>query len=87
MISLYLEPRTTEKLAAVEVIPDMTLERLMRLKVEKSCGPGEIQTRIFCESAKQQVAPLTKLINTSLQSGCNPADLKKATVSPNASEM
>ena len=69
---------TAEKLAAVEVTPDMVLKRLMKLKVGKSCGPDEIHPRLLCELAKQQAAPLNK----SLQSGCIPGDWKIATVSP-----
>ena len=56
-----LEPHTTEKLAAVEVTPDMVLKRLMRLKVGKSCGHDEIHPHLLCELAKQQVAPLIKI--------------------------
>ena len=77
-----LEPRTAEKLTAVEVTPDVVLKRLMKLKVGKSCGPDEIHPRLLCELAEQQAAPLTKLFNKSLQSGCIPRDWKLATVSP-----
>ena len=48
----------------------------------KSCGPDEIHPRLLCELAKQQAAPLPKLFNKSLQSGCIPGDWKIATVSP-----
>ena len=48
----------------------------------KSYGPDEIHPRLLCELANQQAAPLTKLINKSLQSGCNPGDGKIATVFP-----
>ena len=71
-----LEPRTAEKLAAVEVTPDAVLKRLMKLKVRKSCGHDEIHPRLLCELAEQQAAPLTKLFNRSLQSGCMPGDWK-----------
>ena len=77
-----LEPRTAEKLTAVEVTPDVVLKRLMKLKVRKSCGPDEIHPRLLCELAEQQAAPLTKLFNKSLQSWCIPRDWKLATVSP-----
>ena len=50
-----IEPRTAEKLAAVEVTPDMVLKRLMKLKVGKSCGPDEIHPRLLCELAKQHL--------------------------------
>ena len=43
-----IEPRTAEKLAAVEVTPDMVLKRLRKLKVTKSCGPDEIHPRLLC---------------------------------------
>ena len=76
-----IEPRTAEKLTAV-VTPDMVLKRLMKLKVGKSCGPDKIHPRLLCELAKQQAAPLTKLFNKSVQSGCIPRDWKIATVSP-----
>ena len=76
-----LEPRTAEKLAAVEVTPDVVLKRLMKLKVGKSCGHDEIHPRLLCELAEQQAAPLTKLFNKSLQSGCISGDWKLATVS------
>ena len=58
----------------------MVLKRLMKLKVGKSCGPDEIHPRLLCELDKQLAAHLTKLFNTSLQSGCIPRDWKKATV-------
>ena len=58
-----LEPRTAEKMAAVEFTPDMVLKRLMKLKVGKSCGPEDIHPRLLCELVKQQAAPLTKLFN------------------------
>ena len=48
----------------------------------KSCGPDEIHPRLLCELDKQQAAPLTRLFNNSLQSGCIPGDWKIATVSP-----
>ena len=76
-----IKPRTDEKLAAVEVTPDMVLKRLMKLKVGKSCGPDEIHPRLLFKLAKQQAAPLTKLFNKSLQNGCIPGDWKIATVS------
>ena len=41
---------TAEKLAAVEVTPDMMLKRLIKLKVGTSCGPDEIHPRILCVS-------------------------------------
>ena len=69
-----IELRTAEKLAAVEVTPDMVLKRLMKLKVGKSC--------LLCELANQQAASLTKLFIKSLQSGCIPGDWKIATVFP-----
>ena len=50
-----LEPRTAEKLAAVEVTPDMVLKRLMKLKVGKSRRPGKIHPRLLCELAKQHL--------------------------------
>ena len=68
-----LERRTTEKLAAIEVTPDMVLKKPIKLKVEMSWGPDEIHPRLLCELAKQH----TKLFNTSLQSGCIPGDWKK----------
>ena len=77
-----IESRTAEKLAAVEVTPDMVLKRLMKLKVGRSCGPDEIHPHLLCELANQQAAPLTKLFNKSLQSMCIPGDWKIATVSP-----
>ena len=72
-----LEPHTTEKLAAVEVTPDMVLNRMIKLRVEKSFGPDEIHPRLLCELAKQQAAHLTKLFNESLQSRCIPGDWRK----------
>ena len=69
-----LEPCTAEKLAAVELTPDMVLKRLIKLKVGKSCGPDEIHPRLLFELAKQNAAPLTKLFKKSLQSGCIPVD-------------
>ena len=58
-----IEPRTAEKLAAVEVTPDMVLKRLMKLKVEKSCGPDEIHPCLLCELDKQHLrqSSLTKV--------------------------
>ena len=53
----------------------------MKLKMGKSCGPDKIHPRLLCELAKQQAAPVTKLFNKSLQSGCIPGDWKMATVS------
>ena len=50
-----LKPRTAEKLAAVEVTPDVVLKRLMKLKVGKSCGPDEINPCLLCELAKQHI--------------------------------
>ena len=49
-----IELHTAEKLAAVEVTPDMVLKRLMKLKVGKSCGPDEIHP-LLCELAKQHL--------------------------------
>ena len=50
-----IEPRTAEKLAAVEVTPDMALKRLINLKVKKSCRPDKIHPCLLCESAKQHL--------------------------------
>ena len=41
-----LELCTAEKLAAVEVTPDMVLKRLMKLKVGKSCEPDTIHPHL-----------------------------------------
>ena len=49
-----IEPRTAEKLAAVEFTPDMVLKRLMKLKVGKSCRPDKIHPRLLCEPSSNQ---------------------------------
>ena len=46
-----IEPRTAEKLAAVEVTPDMVL----KFKMGKSCWPDEIHPHLLCELAKQHL--------------------------------
>ena len=55
---------------------------LQHINIRKSTGPDGLSCRFLKEVAVEIAEPLTKLYNTSLQSGCIPLEWKQCNITP-----
>ena len=76
------EERVYEKpLENLTITKDMVLEKLKKLKTNKSPGPDNIHPRVLNGAAKSLSIPLTIIFNTSIRTKTLPADWKHANIS------
>ena len=55
---------------------------ILKLNVNKWCGPDEIHSQVLTELVDLVSNPLTLLLNKTMDEGCIPQDWKMAYISP-----
>ena len=60
----------------------MVRNEILKLNVNKSCGPEEIHLQILIELVDLVSKPLALLLKKTIDEGCTPQDWKMAYVSP-----
>ena len=71
---------SNEKLTELKVTPNVVLEKLENLKVDKSPGGDNIHPKLLYELRGALAEPIAKLYNFSLSTGEVPTDWKEATI-------
>ena len=77
-----IDKRTNSVLQDISITVDMVRLHLLKLNVNKSCGPDEIYPRMLLELADIIAGPVAFLLNMILASGTMPKDWKLAFVTP-----
>ena len=72
----------SEPLCSINITDKMVLEKLEKLKINKSPGPDEIHPKLLYELRLYITKPLAKLFNLSLKYGVVPEDWRNANVTP-----
>ena len=80
--TLIIDKRTNSVLQDISITVDMVRLHLLKLNVNKSCGPDEIYPRMLLELADIIAGPVAFLLNMILASGTMPKDWKLAFVTP-----
>ena len=60
----------------------MVLAEILKLNVNKSCGPDDIHAHMLIALAEYVSSPISLLLNKTLTAGTIPGDWKKARVAP-----
>ena len=66
----------------IHVTCDMVLAEILKLNVNKSCGPDDIHAHMLISLAEYVSSPISLLLNKTLTTGTIPGDWKKARVAP-----
>ena len=74
--------RTNAKLLRIAVTKDMVRKEILKLNINKSCGPDEIHARLLIALVDYISEPIALLLNKTFEAGEIPLDWKKARVSP-----
>ena len=75
--------KTTEvNVPNINITEEMVRNKILKLNVNKSCGPDKMHPKILIELADLVSKPLSLLLNKTIDEGCIPQDWKMAYVSP-----
>ena len=77
-----LDKKTDVNLPNIIITEEMIRKAILKLNVNKSCGPDEIHPQILIELVDLVSKPLAFLLNKTMGEGCIPQDWIKAYVSP-----
>ena len=77
-----LGKKTEAILSCTQVTYEMVRKKILKLNVNKSCGPDEMHPRVLIELVDHITKPLALLLNKTMDDGCIPEDWKMAYVSP-----
>ena len=77
-----LGKKTEINLPDIIITVEMVRNEMLKLNVNKSCGPDEIHPQILIELVDLVSKPLALLLNKTMDEGCIPQDWKMAYVSP-----
>ena len=77
-----IKKRTNASIVNIHVTKDMACEKILKLNVNKPCGPDEIHPLILIGVVKSISKPIAQLLNKTMEVGKLPMDWKKANVSP-----
>ena len=77
-----LPKRTEALIRSLKVTEAMVRLEILRLNVNKSCGPDNVHPKMLIELVDILAGPLSLLLNKTIEEGDIPADWKLAWVSP-----
>ena len=77
-----LGKKTEINLPDIIITEEMVRNEILKLNVNKSCGPDEIHPQILIELVDLVSKPLALLLNKTMGEGCIPQDWKMAYVPP-----
>ena len=77
-----LDKKTQENLPNINITEEMRQNEILKLNVNKSCGPDKMHPQILIELVDLVSKPLALLLNKTMDEGCIPQDRKMAYVSP-----
>ena len=77
-----LPKRTQALIRSLKVTETMVRLEILRLNINKSCGPDNVHPIMLIEPVDILAGPLTLLLNKTIEEGDIPADWKSAWVSP-----
>ena len=73
---------TELKAPNINITEEMVWNEILKLNVNKSCGPDKMHSQILIELVDLVSKPLALLLNKTKDEGCIPQDCKMAYVSP-----
>ena len=77
-----LDKKTEVNLPNINITEEMVRNEILKLNVNKSCGPDEMHRQILIELVDLVSKPLALLLNKTMDEGCIPQDWKMVYVSP-----
>ena len=77
-----LDKKTEVNLPNINITEEMVRNEILKLKVNKTCGPDEMHPQILIELVDLVSKPLALLLKKTIDEGCTPQDWKMAYVSP-----
>ena len=77
-----LDRRTSKYISSLQITEDMVRKGILKLNLNKSCGPDEIHPKLLKELVSSISKPITLLLNKTMETGELPDDWKCANVSP-----
>ena len=66
--------KTEENLPNINITEKMIRKKILKLNVNKSCGPDKMHPKILIELVYLVSKPLTLLLNKTIDEGCIPQD-------------
>ena len=78
---LVLDKKTEVNIPNMNITEEMVRNEILKLNVNKSCGPYEKHPQILRELVDLVSKPLALLLNKTMDEGCIPQDWKMAYVS------
>ena len=69
-----LDKKTEVNLPNVIITEEMVRKKILKLNVNKSCGPDRIHPQILIELVDLVSKPLALLLNKTMDKGCIPQD-------------
>ena len=79
---LVLDKKTEVNILNMNITEEMVRNEILKLNVNKSCGPYKKHPQILTELVDLVSKPLALLLNKTMDEGCIPQDWKMAYVSP-----
>ena len=79
---LVLDKTTEVNLLNIIIAEEMVWNEILKLNVNRTCGPHKIHPQILIELVDLVSKPLALLLNKTMDEGCIPQDWKMAYVSP-----
>ena len=77
-----LDKKIEVNLPNIIITAEMFRNEILKLNVNKSCGPDKIHPQILIELVDLVSKPLALLLNKTMDEGCIPQDWKMVYVSP-----
>ena len=77
-----LEKRTDKEITYLEIVEELVRKEILALNINKSCGPDDVSPFLLIKLVDFVTAPLTMIMNASVNSGVLPRDWKNAFVTP-----
>ena len=77
-----LPNRTNDATCEINITNEMVNEEISKIKINKSCGPDEIQPVMLKELVEYVSGPIALLLNKTIKEGVIPKDWKQANVIP-----
>ena len=77
-----LDKKTELNLPNIIITAEMARNEILKLNLNKSCGPDKIHPQILIELVDLVSKPLALLLNKTTDEGCIPRDWKMVYISP-----
>ena len=74
--------RYIEEIGNIHVTREEVMERLLKININKSCGPDNVHPLLLQKTAEASSHPLVRIFNMSLEAGDLPKDWRTANVTP-----